>query len=102
MIRSFRHKGLEELFLNGKTRYINPLYHKKLRHQMQFLNRLGAGNTELISLTPWQAHQLRGKNSRGQDVEVHFSFHVTANWRLVFRYDSETGDVELTDFIDYH
>ena len=58
--------------------------------------------SELIGLTPWQAHQLRGKNSRGQDVGGHFSFHVTANWRLVFRYDSETGDVELTDFIDYH
>lgn len=102
MIRSFRHKGLEDLFLKGKSRYINPIYYKKLRIQLAFLNRLGSGCENLISMTPWQAHKLHGKNSRGQDVEGHFSFHVTANWRLVFRYDSLSGDVELTDFIDYH
>lgn len=102
MIRNFRHKGLEDLFLNGRSRYINPLYHKKLRRQLSFLNGLGACNEDLICLTPWQAHRLHGKNSRGQDVEGYFSFHVTANWRLVFKYDSVSGDVELTDFIDYH
>lgn len=102
MIKSFRHKGLDELFYKGKTKLINKSLYKKLRLQLIFLNALGAGEEERILETPWAPHRLCGNNSRGQDVDGHFSFKVTGNWRMVFKYDDLNGEVILIDFIDYH
>lgn len=102
MIKSFRHKGLEELFTKGKSRYLNQIFYKKLRLQLMFLDALNANQEAKILATPWRPHKLHGKNPKGQDIEGHFSFTVTGNWRLVFIYDNTSGDVFLTDFMDYH
>ena len=102
MIKNFRHKGLDELFRKGKTKFINKSFYKKLIAQLNFLDTLYAEEEYRIMGTPWGPHRLHGKNSRGQDVEGHFSFKVTGNWRMVFKYDDLSGDVILIDFIDYH
>ena len=102
MIKSFRHKGLDELFHKGKTKLINKSFYKKLRFQLNFLDSLDPGQVDKIMQAPWIPHRLCGKNSKGQDIEGHFSFKVTGNWRMVFKYDDLNGDVVLVDFIDYH
>ena len=31
-----------------------------------------------------------------------YSFHVTANWRITFRHDTETNEIYDIDYEDYH
>ena len=56
---------------------------------------------EAIMLQPgWAPHKLTGFNPHGQSVNGHWSLKVSGNWRLTYKYSD--GNVELTDFIDYH
>ncbi len=101
MIISFRHKGLEALFLNKKTKAgkISALYAPKIRVMLGFLNRM-VSEEEILD-QPWEAHRLVGKNPHGQDLKGHWALKVSGNWRITYRF-TEDGNVELLDYIDYH
>ena len=58
MIESFRHKGLEELYLTGKTRRIGAEYVRKCARILQLLE--VASNPEDMNIAGFRFHSLHG------------------------------------------
>ena len=92
MIKSFRHKGLEQFFQKGLKSGIKPKHAKKLRIQLTALTH--ATSPKDMGAPSWRLHPLRG------DMEGFYSVSVSGNWRLVFRF--EETDVVDVDYLDYH
>lgn len=93
MIKSFRHKGLEQFFKTGSKSGIQPHHAVKLRIQLTALN-AAASPADLKAPVAWRLHQLSG------DWAGFWSLTVNGNWRVIFRFDGI--DVELVDYLDYH
>lgn len=92
MIISFRHKGLRFFYETGNTRGIQATHAKRLKRQLQFLER--AIIAQDWNLPGWQLHPLKG------ELSGFWSVSVSGNWRLIFRFVG--SDVELVDYLDYH
>ena len=91
MIGGFRHKGLEELHLTGKTRRIGADYVRKCVRILQLLE--VAALPEDMNIAGFRFHGLRGDPQR-------WSVCVTGNYRITFGWSGENAlDV---DFEDYH
>jgi proteic killer suppression protein len=91
MIGTFRHKGLEELFLTGKTRRVSPDVVRKCIRILQLME--AANLPEEMEITGFHFHSLQGKPKR-------WSVRVTGNYRITFGWQGETA-VDI-DFEDYH
>jgi proteic killer suppression protein len=92
VIKSFAHKGLEDLFYKGSTKGIQPRQADKLR---RLLDRLDAAGVVQDMDYPGSAlHQLKG------DLKHHWSVKVSGNWRVTFRF--ENGDAYVVNYQDYH
>lgn len=100
MIKSFRHKGLEDFFLTGSKKGIVASHSQRLAVRLLLLDRIH-GPDEIFLCSAWRPHKVAGKNPKGQDVEGFWAIAVTGSWRLVFTFD-EAGDVVLLDYMDYH
>ncbi|MFF7065286.1 type II toxin-antitoxin system RelE/ParE family toxin [Pseudomonas sp. NPDC008258] len=92
MIISFRHKGLRVFHETGNTRGIQAAHSKRLKRQLQFLERAMAAQDLVVP--GWQLHPLKGA------LSDFWSVSVSGNWRLIFRFVG--SDVELVDYLDYH
>jgi toxin HigB-1 len=91
MVGGFRHKGLEEIHLTGKTRRIGADYVRKCVRILQLLE--AAGQPEDMNIAGFHFHVLHGKPKR-------WSVRVTGNYRITFGWSGEYAlDV---DFEDYH
>ena len=92
MIRSFKHKGLERLFLKGTKSGIQAKHASRLR---LILGRLNA------SLDP-QDMNLPGLHLHRQSREREgiWSVRVSGNWRVTFRFIER--DAEIVNYEDYH
>ncbi|HXC34107.1 MAG TPA: type II toxin-antitoxin system RelE/ParE family toxin [Verrucomicrobiae bacterium] len=92
MIRGFKHKGLERLFERGdRSRVRADLVHK-IENILATLD--SAESPQGLNLPGYRLHPLKG------DRKGFWSVTVRANWRIIFRFESEDAmDVEL---IDYH
>lgn len=97
MIKSSRHKGLQQFFERGTKAGIRPDHASKLRKQLAVLD-----NMRTVDDLPfaWKPHSLVGAGPSGKDVDKHYSIWVSGNWRLAFRFDG--SDVILLDYLDYH
>ena len=92
MIRSFRHKGLWQLYRTGKTAGLNPQWVKRLR---AILARLDASTRpQDVDHPGLRLHPLKGEWAGFWAVEV------SGNWRVVFRFEDDTPGA--VDLIDYH
>lgn len=93
MIKSFKHKGLEQFFMAGKTKGIKADHVKKIR---QILSVLDAANEldDIKSVIAFRCHHLTGQRKKEHAV------WVNKNWRITFCF--EGGDVHLTNYEDYH
>ena len=91
MIASFRHKGLEEICLSGKTRRIGADRIGKCTRILQLL--VVAARPEDMNIAGFRFHGLRGKPKR-------WSVCVTGNYRITFGWLGEHA-LEV-DFEDYH
>ncbi|GAB6089222.1 type II toxin-antitoxin system RelE/ParE family toxin [Spirochaeta dissipatitropha] len=92
MIKSFKHKGLEEFFNYGKKKGINPDHAGKLS---RILDRLDASITaQDMTLPGYKLHKLSGNE---KDI---WSVWVNGNWRITFFF--EKGDAYIVDYRDYH
>ena len=92
MIRSFRHKGLEQFFVTGSKRGILPEHAEKIA---RILDRLDASISPVdMNLPGYRLHELKG-----QDVGT-WSVTVNANWRITFRFEGQNAFV--VDYQDYH
>lgn len=91
MIKGFRHKGLEKLFLRGIKAGIQAKHEKRLRI---ILGRLHASTSpQDMDLPGLQLHSLSGK-SKGISVKVN------GNWRVTFEFKGEYA--YIVDYEDYH
>lgn len=92
MIKSFRHKGLKNLYEKEQTKGINPNWLKRIR---VILVRLDASKEPSdMDLPGLRLHPMKG------DMSGFWVVDVTGNWRIAFRFeDEEPCDVDL---IDYH
>jgi len=92
MIKSFKHKGLEEFFYIGSKKGIKPSHAGKLA---KILDRLNAANDIKDMNYPGSyLHQLSG-DKKGQ-----YSVRVSGNWRVFFKFVD--GDAYIVDYDDYH
>lgn len=92
MIRSFKHKGLEQFFLKGTTKGIQPKHAKRLR---LILGRLHVSSQpQDMNLPGLRLHELTGKRSGT------WSVWVSGNWRVTFRFKGENA--EVVNYEDYH
>ena len=91
MIGGFRHKGLEEIYLNGKTRRIGAAHIGKCVRILQLLE--VAEQPEDMNIAGFRFHRLQGNPKR-------WSVRVTANYRITFGWSGENA-LEV-DFEDYH
>jgi len=92
MIKSFRHKGLEDFFLNDVLKGIIPDHAAKLA---RILDRLDASlSVKDMNLPGFKLHKLTGKEKNI------WSVGVSGNWRVTFYF--EQGDAYVVDYLDYH
>lgn len=92
MLRTFRHRGLKRLFERGDK---SKLRGDQVERIEEILSRLDAASGAKDLNTPgYRLHPLKG------DMQGFWSIRVTANWRIVFRF--EEGDACDVDLTDYH
>jgi proteic killer suppression protein len=92
VIKSFKHKGLEEFYGSGSTRGIQANHAKKLKMQLAALDT--SQSIDDMDVPGYRLHQLTG-NRRGI-----WTITVNANWRLTFKF--EEGNVHILNYEDYH
>jgi proteic killer suppression protein len=92
VIKSFRHKGIEDFFLTESKAGIQPKHAQKLKIQLFVLN--NAKSAKDMNAPGWNLHSLRG------NLEGHWSVTVNGNWRPTFAFEGE--DAILVDYQDYH
>ncbi len=92
MIRSFKHRGLRQLFEDANARGVNADHVEKLENILAVLNR--ARRPEDMGLPGFRLHPLKG------EFKGFWAVTVRANWRVIFR--MEGGDAIDVDLIDYH
>ncbi|MGA1998818.1 MAG: type II toxin-antitoxin system RelE/ParE family toxin [Terriglobales bacterium] len=92
MIKSFRHKGVEQYFKTGSKARIQAKHAERLRKQLFALD--SARAPQDMNAPGWRLHRLRG------DLENHWAVDVSGNWRLTFAFEGE--DAVLVDYKDYH
>ena len=88
----FAHRGLRRLYERGDTRRLPPELAPRLRRMLTALDE--ATMPRHVDLPGWRLHPLKG------DRSGHWSLRVSANWRLIFRFDE--GEAVDVDLIDYH
>ena len=91
MIRSFRDKGLAELFNEGRTAKIAPDLVGRVRRRLNALR--DATRLEDLNVPGFDFHPLRGKPRR-------YSLHVNGPWCITFEWQGE--DAVKLDLENYH
>lgn len=92
MIRSFKYRGLEKLFLKGTKSGVQAKHVSKLRLMLGRLN--ASTNAQDMNLPGLYLHALSG------DKTGIWSVRVSGNWRVTFRFID--GDAEIVNYEDYH
>ncbi|HEX2652397.1 MAG TPA: type II toxin-antitoxin system RelE/ParE family toxin [Xanthobacteraceae bacterium] len=90
MIRSFKHKGLKELFEVGGTRLINKEMHARCLRRLDLLNQ--ASKPEEMNVPGFNFHALKG--------DSRYTVHVNGPWCVTFEF--QDGNAENVDFEQYH
>ena len=92
MIKSWKHKGLKELFLEGTKKGVPPEMADRIRRRLDVLD--AANSLQALGLPGFRLHPLKG------DMSGIYSIRVTGNWRITFRF--KNGDVFDVNLEDYH
>ena len=92
VIRSFRHKGLERLFVSGDRRRIDARQADRITRILDRLD--AAARPEDLDLPGFDFHALKGARKGA------FSVSVSGIWRITFRH--EAGDAIDVNLEDYH
>lgn len=90
MIVGFRHKGLSLLYEKGDRRRLQPAQVGRIERILARLDE--ATGPSDMDLPGFRLHPLKG------DLDGYWSVSVSANWRIVFRFDgNHVDDVDLID-----
>ncbi len=92
MIKSFKNKGLRDLFETANKKGINPEHASKLERILDRLN--ACVRPSDMDLPGYKLHQLSGEE-KGT-----WSVWVNGNWRVTFKFEGE--DAVVVDYKDYH
>ena len=92
MIKSYRHKGIQQFFETGSKAGIASEHEAKLARQLMLLN--AAKSPLEMDVAGWKLHQLKG------ELDNHWAIKISGNWRLTFTFECE--DAILVDYQDYH
>lgn len=92
MIKTFKHKGLEQFYLKGSTKGIQPAHSKKLRMQLVAIDT--AQVIDDIDLPGYRLHELKGERKGVWSVSVN------GNWRITFEFID--GNAYIVSYEDYH
>ena len=92
MIKSFKHKGLENFYTTGSLKGIQAVHAQKIKEILTLLNVI----KELSVLNVYKLHPLKGK------LKGLWAVTVQTNWRITFKYDEIKNDVYIVDYQDYH
>ena len=90
MIKSFRHKGLKELFLKGTTPKIHPSLRRRALRRLDVLDQ--AETRQELNVPGFDFHPLRGRPKR-------YSLHVNGPWYITFEW--RRGEAYRVDFEQY-
>ena len=91
MIRSFKHKGLRELFETNSKRGIPPELSTRLRDRLEVID--AATTLEDMGLPHFGLHELKGERAGTWAVKVN------KNWRLTFSFaDGDASDLNCEDY----
>ena len=92
MIKSFKHKGLERLFIKGIASGVQAVYATRITLMLDAID--AAEQVKELDLPGFRLHRLKG------DKRNQWSVRVSANWRITFEF--ENGDAHILDLEDYH
>ena len=91
MIKTFRHKGLKQLFETGRSSRVAADLTRRLIRQLDLLNR-ATGSSDM-NLPGYRLHELK------RDRKGTWSISVSGNWRLTFTFQgADAHDVDLEDY----
>jgi proteic killer suppression protein len=91
MIKSFRHKGLSELFEAGRTRRIRQDLQSRCLRRLEALDQ--AEVLSDLNVPGFNFHGLHG-------VPKRYGIHVNGPWCITFEW--EDGEALRVDFEQYH
>lgn len=92
MIKTWKHRGIQELFETGKTRRIDQEMVKRTREILSVID--AAKSIKDIDQPGYRLHTLRPYRPDTWTVRVR------AQWRITFEF--RNGDAYDLDFEDYH
>ena len=92
MIKSFKHKGLENFYFNGTKRGIQAKHADKISDILDIID--AAAVVGDINFPGSDLHQLQPKKDNVWAVKV------SGAWRITFRF--EDGDAHIVDYLNYH
>jgi proteic killer suppression protein len=93
MIRTFKSKGLAELWTSGKTAKIDRKMHERIMERLERLD-YAAASANAMNTPGFNFHALKGFDP------VRYSIHVNGPWCITFEF--ENGDAFRVDFEQYH
>ncbi len=91
MIRSFRHKGLAELFDRGRSRRVQPDLQARCLRRLEVLDH--AESLAELNVPGFNFHGLHG-------VPKRYSIHVNGPWCITFEWEDD--GVFRVDLEQYH
>jgi len=92
VIRTFKHKGLVELFETGRTGKIDARMHRRVLTRLDALD--AATRIDDLNLPGFDFHSLRGFDP------ARYTLHVNGPWCVTFEFDG--ADALNVDFEQYH
>jgi proteic killer suppression protein len=93
VIRSFRHKGLRDLFLTGRSGGVRPDLRRRCLARPDALD--AATELRQLDLPGFRLHPLK------DDQAGRWTIDVSGPWRITFEW-SAAGDVHRVDPEQYH
>jgi toxin HigB-1 len=91
MIKTFKHKGLRQLFETGSKKGVPAAFADKAARRLDALD--SATHPLDLYLPGFDCHQLAGARKGA------WSITLTGNWRITFRFaDGDAFDVDLEDY----
>lgn len=92
VIKTFRSKGLAELWSKGRTAGIDKRMHERILQRLDALD--AAGGADDMNVPGFDFHGLKGFKP------VRYTVHVNGPWCVTFEFHE--GDAHRVDFEQYH
>ena len=95
IVRSFRHRGLRQLFENDSSRLLKQDLVERVRGILAALAMAENMEGFIRETAPgWRVHRLSGERRN------EWSVSVSGNWRITF--EERNGGIERVNLEDYH